>query len=89
MTAEDLSTGQTNIPYVDSKLDSIIKNNYTPARVIGTDYSYKHEIVWKNAIGFLILHLLALWGLFVLITGGVGFKTFLWGKKYKAFLLYS
>ncbi|XP_013139663.1 PREDICTED: acyl-CoA desaturase-like [Papilio polytes] len=78
MTAEDLSTGQTNIPYVDSKLDSIIKNNYTPARVIGTDYSYKHEIVWKNAIGFLILHLLALWGLFVLITGGVGFKTFLW-----------
>ncbi|XP_063827537.1 acyl-CoA Delta-9 desaturase-like [Ostrinia nubilalis] len=45
---------------------------------IGTDFKYKHEIVWKNAIGFLILHLLALWGLFIVFTGGVQFRTFLW-----------
>ncbi|KAJ8985371.1 hypothetical protein NQ317_008405 [Molorchus minor] len=29
---------------------------------IGTDYSFKRKIVWKNAIGFLILHLAALYG---------------------------
>ncbi|XP_013173898.1 PREDICTED: acyl-CoA desaturase-like [Papilio xuthus] len=77
MTAEDLSTGHTAIGS-DPALDSKIKKYYTPARIIGTDYTYKHKIVWKNAIGFLILHLLALWGLFIFFTGGVGIKTALW-----------
>ncbi|XP_026330488.1 (11Z)-hexadec-11-enoyl-CoA conjugase-like, partial [Hyposmocoma kahamanoa] len=45
---------------------------------IGTDYSYKHEIVWINAIGFLILHILGLWGLAIALTGGITFKTFIW-----------
>ncbi|KAI5631258.1 fatty acid desaturase domain-containing protein [Phthorimaea operculella] len=53
--------------------DSVIS-----AKEIGTDYSFKHQLVWKNAIGFLILHLLALWGFGVLLTGGVSAKTFLW-----------
>ncbi|KAJ8718942.1 hypothetical protein PYW07_016498 [Mythimna separata] len=48
------------------------------AKTIGTDYSYKHQVFWPNAIGFLILHLLGLWGLKVLLTGGVGIKTILW-----------
>ncbi|KAL0831993.1 hypothetical protein ABMA28_001493 [Loxostege sticticalis] len=45
---------------------------------IGTDYSYKHQIVWKNAIGFLILHLLTLWGVYIVVTGGIQFRTFVW-----------
>nr|CAI5859712.1 unnamed protein product [Callosobruchus analis] len=32
---------------------------------IGTDYSFKRKIVWKNALGFLTLHLLALYGLYL------------------------
>ncbi|CAH0399119.1 unnamed protein product [Chilo suppressalis] len=46
--------------------------------IIGTDPSYKHEVVWRNAIGFLILHLLALWGTIIMFTGGVHLKTFIW-----------
>lgn len=53
-------------------------------KCIGTDYSYKHEIVWKNAIGFLILHLLAVWGYYILLTGGIQFKTFIWSKSFVA-----
>ncbi|CAH2085623.1 unnamed protein product [Euphydryas editha] len=51
---------------------------YIVTKRIGTDYSYKHKIVWKNAIGFLFLHLLALWGLWICITRGIKLKTYLW-----------
>lgn len=49
-------------------------------KVIGTDYSYKHTIVWKNAIGFLIMHIFALWGVGLLFMGYVKWQTFLWSK---------
>lgn len=52
---------------------------------IGTDYSYRHQIVWKNAIGFLFLHLMALWGAIIFLTGGIMFNTFLWCKFYIPF----
>ncbi|XP_049692880.2 acyl-CoA Delta-9 desaturase [Helicoverpa armigera] len=48
------------------------------AKNIGTDYSYKHTVVWQNVIGFVILHVLALWGLLILVTGGIGINTFIW-----------
>lgn len=60
---------------VTENLDSII--NVKP---VGTDYSYKREIVWKNVIGFLILHLLGLWGLAIALTGGISLKTLIWCK---------
>ncbi|XP_028026222.1 acyl-CoA desaturase-like [Bombyx mandarina] len=57
-----------------TKFDSFLIST----KYIGTDYSYKHQIVWKNAIGFLILHLLALWGVILIVTGNIALKTFLW-----------
>lgn len=45
---------------------------------IATGYSYEHETVGKNAIGFLILHILGLSGL--AITEGIILKTFAWRK---------
>lgn len=53
--------------------NDIIKN-------IGTDYSYKHQVVWKNAIGFFILHLLGIWGHLIVFTGGIYWQTFMWSK---------
>ncbi|XP_013193918.1 acyl-CoA Delta-9 desaturase-like [Amyelois transitella] len=47
-------------------------------RCIGTDFTYKHEVVWRNAIGFLILHLLGIWGFFLCLTGQIYLKTFIW-----------
>ncbi|XP_059061767.1 acyl-CoA Delta-9 desaturase-like [Achroia grisella] len=57
---------------------TMIKEKKETTKYVGTDYSYKHEIVWKNAIGFLILHLLCLWGLGIWFTGGVTWKTTAW-----------
>lgn len=36
---------------------------------IGTDFNFKRQIVWKNAIGFLILHICAVIGLFLTFSG--------------------
>lgn len=34
---------------------------------IGTDYTFKREIVWKNVLGFIILHLAACYGLYLAV----------------------
>ncbi|CAG9579878.1 unnamed protein product [Danaus chrysippus] len=62
----------------------ISKERYTnfdndTLKKFGTDYSYKHQIVWKNAIGFFILHILGIWGHFIVFTGGIYWQTFIWG----------
>lgn len=36
---------------------------------IGTDFSFKREIVWKNAIGFLALHICAVIGVVIGLLG--------------------
>lgn len=58
-------------------------------KVIGTDYSYKHKIVWRNAIGFAIMHLLALWGVVLFLTGHVKWQTIVWSKLRIVFILFS
>lgn len=73
----------SNIPSELTKAMEIknkIKENILDKRNIGTDLTYKHEIVWKNAIGFLILHFFAVWGLYLLVTGHIKPITALWGK---------
>lgn len=45
---------------------------------IGTDYTFKRKIVWFNAIGFLIMHLAAVYGLYLAFF--VKGRTFAWGK---------
>jgi len=52
---------------------------------IGTDFSFKREIVWKNAIGFLILHLCAAVGIIMGLLLMPKFYTYL----YTLVLLYG
>lgn len=47
---------------------------------IGTDFSFKREIVWKNAIGFLILHLCAAVGIIMGFLFMPKFYTYLYSK---------
>ncbi|XP_026744351.1 stearoyl-CoA desaturase 5-like [Trichoplusia ni] len=54
------------------------KAEFAVPRLIGTDYMYKHQVVWKNAIGFLIMHILAVWGLVLFLTGALSWKSFVW-----------
>lgn len=42
-------------------------------------YVYKRKIVWFNAIGFLILHLTAVYGLYLVLTSLMIF-TMIWSK---------
>lgn len=46
---------------------------------IGTDWNFKRKIVWKNAIGFLALHLAALYGFWVMVAYS-DWLTMVWGK---------
>lgn len=46
---------------------------------IGTDYSFKRQIVWKNVLGFIVLHLSALYGLY-LACFKASALTFFYGK---------
>jgi len=39
----------------------------------------RRQIVWRNAVGFLFLHLTALYGLYVLVTHAK-FLTYIYGK---------
>lgn len=42
-------------------------------------YVYKRQIVWFNAIGFLLLHLGAVYGLYLMLTSAK-YLTWLWCK---------
>lgn len=59
-----------NVITEDSKRTDNNKNNVYSVdtylklpKEIGTDYSFKREIVWFNAIGFFMLHLAGLIGI--------------------------
>ncbi|CAH1167015.1 unnamed protein product [Phyllotreta striolata] len=45
---------------------------------LGTDPNFHREIVWKNAIFFLLLHLVALYGLYLILTLQVKVLTIIW-----------
>lgn len=44
-----------------------------------SEYVYKRQIVWFNAIGFLVLHLGALYGLYLFLTSSM-VLTMLWSE---------
>lgn len=69
--AEVLKRTTENLPHTEAlnKLKEVgAKTPILPSQ-IGTDFSFKREIVWKNAIGFLILHLCALVGVVMGLIG--------------------
>lgn len=43
---------------------------------------YEWKISWRNVIAFLYLHMAAVYGLLLLLTGNIKFYTFLFGKPY-------
>lgn len=75
---EALATAATeNLPPTEliAKLKEIgAKTPILPSQ-IGTDFNYKREIVWTNALGFLVLHLCALIGLVLALIGMADYRT--------------
>lgn len=43
---------------------------------------YQIQIVWRNVLAFLILHIMAIYGLYLMIAGYVQLKTVVSGKYY-------
>lgn len=72
----DHLTSQEKVKVIEEKKAKKDYSGLLPAE-IGTDYNFKREIVWKNAIGFLALHLAALYGLWVMCAYCM-WKTDIW-----------
>lgn len=43
---------------------------------IGTDYTFKRQIVWKNVLGFIVLHVAAIYGLYLALFKAKHFMLF-------------
>lgn len=64
----------------DPDIDNHHSHSVKLANEIGTDFHFKREIVWFNAIGFLILHLGGIYGLYLMLTRTAMTKTGLYGR---------
>lgn len=82
IVAEELIETTQNLPH-DIALEKLkevgAKTPILPSE-IGTDFSYKREIVWPNAIGFLALHICALIGVLLVMFGYSNYKTVIYSK---------
>lgn len=52
-----------------NKLKEVGANTPILPSQIGTDFNFKRQIVWKNAIGFLLLHICAVIGVLISLLG--------------------
>lgn len=82
IVAEELIETTQHLPH-DAALEKVkqvgAKTPILPSE-IGTDFSYKREIVWPNAIGFLALHICALIGVLLVMFGYSNYKTVIYSK---------
>ena len=73
---------ENNLPHEEElkKLKEIgAKTPILPSQ-IGTDFNYKRQIVWFNAIGFAVLHFMALVGILLTFLGIPNYKTTVYCK---------
>lgn len=81
-TAEEVQYVAQTLPH-DEALDKLkeigAKTPILPSE-IGTDFNFKREIVWTNAIGFLILHTCALAGVLLVMIGQTKLYTVIYSK---------
>lgn len=49
---------------------------------VGTDFNYKHKIVWLNVAVFIILHLIGFYSLVHIVTGKISLLLGLFSKFY-------
>lgn len=63
------------------------KGFHKPKVDLGTDFSYKHEIVWRNVAVFIILHLIGFYSLIYIFTGKISLPLILFSKFYKILLV--
>lgn len=83
VTKDSTPNGKTKFSHEDE--EELLVEKYHEMNNNGEDvspkYEYKMEIVWFNAIGFLILHLGALYGVYLGFTRAK-LLTVLWGKNF-------
>lgn len=70
---------------IDKKTDEIFSGErfHKPKIDVGTDFSYKHEIVWRNVAVFIILHLIGFYSLIHILAGKISLSLMLFSKFYK------
>lgn len=60
---------------LEAKKNGVIDNGQSEK----SKYVYRRQIVWFNAIGFLVLHLTAVYGLYLFLASSMIF-TMIWSK---------
>lgn len=80
--AEELIETTQHLPH-DAALEKLkevgAKTPILPSE-IGTDFNYKRQVVWPNAIGFMALHICALIGVLLVMLGYSNYKTVIYSK---------
>lgn len=56
--------------------------NFQDESNIGTDFNFKREVVWFNAIGFLLLMITGFIGILAAVFGYCCWQTTLWSELY-------
>lgn len=79
---ESTSTTNKFIDQIDIKDEAMHDNAHQD---IGTDMNFKREIVWFNAIGFLVLHILGFIGLGMMAFGYAKFATMVYFVAFSFF----
>lgn len=81
-TAEHLEHTTESLDHADTlkALKDVGAKTPILASEIGTDFAFKRKVVWKNALGFLILHTLAVVGIALVCCGYTRFYTVLYSE---------
>lgn len=82
VVVEELKEATQNLPseVALEKLKEVGASTPILPSEIGTDFSFKRKVVWPNAIGFLVLHLCALFGVALTAFGYTNYKTVIYSK---------
>lgn len=64
----------------EAKTDQNVKEDEFKSRLIGTDHSYTHKIMWNSVMIYVLLHFWALIGLGLCVMGRVPMSTIIWSK---------
>jgi hypothetical protein len=73
---------QVSMDNLEKELEMLAKNDNNDDAAIAPEkkpYVYKRQIVWFNLLGFLVIHLGAVYGLYLFLTSSM-VLTMLWSK---------
>lgn len=85
MMGDEIEYDANNMQTVDSEKETFIHHSSPSEFYPGTQY--KQKIVWKNVVGFILMHVLAVYGIYLEICGHIQKKTMFLSEYKITFLI--